>query len=252
MLAGYGSVRVLPKNGIKEEKRTRGLVKTLNLFDYSYSLTDAKKWLLKKRTSKEFGKIALTLKDLLLLDPMEDEIQQDLKENQVWILKNGKKQSLEQQSDGYKTVIALAVDIMAFFMRENVSFELAEGIVLIDELGTHLHPRWKMRIVTSLRTAFPKLQFIVTTHEPLCLRGLNEGEVVVLKRDYETREVETISDLPSPSDYRVDQLLTSEFFGLNSTSDPTVEATFNQYYRLLALSKLSNEESDQLKKMKAI
>jgi uncharacterized protein (TIGR02646 family) len=245
LLAGYGSVRVLPKNKIQEETRTRGSIKVLNLFDYSYSLTDAKKWLLKKNwSSSDFGKIALTLKDLLLLDPIKDEIQQDIKEKEIWILKNGKKESLEQQSDGYKTVIALAVDIMAFFMRENVSFELAEGIVLIDELGTHLHPRWKMRIVRSLRNAFPKLQFIVTTHEPLCLRGLNEGEVIVLTKDIDNN-ILPITELPDPSKFRVDQLLTSPFFGLSSAIAPETEELFSEYYALLA-----KEEKDRTRKDK--
>ena len=245
LLAGYGSVRVLPKKKIQEEIRTRGSIKVLNLFDYSYSLTDAKKWLLKKSwSSTDFGKIALTLKDLLLLDAIKDEIQQNLKEEEIWILKNGKKESLEQQSDGYKTVIALAVDIMAFFMRENVSFELAEGIVLIDELGTHLHPRWKMRIVKSLRNAFPKLQFIVTTHEPLCLRGLKEGEVIVLTKDIENNII-PITELPDPSKFRVDQLLTSPFFGLSSAIAPETEQLFNEYYALLA-----KEEKDRTRKDK--
>ncbi len=245
LLAGYGSVRVLPKNNIQEETRTRGSIKVLNLFDYSYSLTDAKKWLLKKNwTTSDFGKIALTLKDLLLLDSINDEINQDLKEKEIWILKNGEKQSLEQQSDGYKTVIALAVDIMAFFMRENVSFELAEGIVLIDELGTHLHPRWKMRIVKSLRNAFPKLQFIVTTHEPLCLRGLNEGEVVVLTKDIDDNII-PITELPDPSKFRVDQLLTSPFFGLSSAIAPETEQLFSEYYELLA-----KDEKDRTRKDK--
>lgn len=245
LLAGYGSVRVLPKNKIQEEIRTRSSIKVLNLFDYSYSLTDAKKWLLKKKWSfSDFGKIALTLKDLLLLDVIKDEIQQDLKEKEIWIFKNGKKESLEQQSDGYKTVIALAVDIMAFFMRENVSFELAEGIVLIDELGTHLHPRWKMRIVKSLRNAFPKLQFIVTTHEPLCLRGLNEGEVIVLTKDIDDN-ILPITELPDPSKFRVDQLLTSPFFGLSSAIAPETEQLFNEYYALLAKDEKNRTRKDK-------
>ncbi len=234
MIAGYGSVRVLPKGNIEEEQRTRSIIKVLNLFDYSYSLTDAKKWLLKKDwSSTEFGRIAVALKDLLLMDTEKDQIERDLKNGIIWIIRDGQKVSLEQQSDGYKTVIALAVDIMAFFMRENVSYDLAEGIVLIDELGTHLHPRWKMSIVKALRRAFRKLQFIVTTHEPLCLRGLYEGEVVVLTKD-SNQKIVSITELPDPSRFRVDQLLTSPFFGLNSAIDPDTEKKFDKYYSILA------------------
>ena len=50
--------------------------------------------------------------------------------------------------------------------------------MLLDEIDTHLHPTWKMQIVRGLRQMMPAMQFITPTHEPLCLRGLEEGEVV--------------------------------------------------------------------------
>jgi len=121
----------------------------------------------------------------------------------------------------------------------------AEGIVLLDEIGAHFHPAWKMRIVESMRRAFPGMQFIATTHDPLCLRGLGEGEVVVMRRD-QAQNVEVVCDLPSPSDFRVDQLLTSEFFGLHSTFEPEVEKDFDQYYALLALTARSADQEAML------
>jgi predicted ATP-binding protein involved in virulence len=105
--------------------------------------------------------------------------------------------------------------------------------VLIDELGAHLHPRWRMRIVPSLRQVFPRVQFLTSTHDPLCLRGLGDGEVVVVKRDADG-EVVAVTDLPSVAGLRVDQLLTSEHFGLNSTIDPELDALFAEYYLLKA------------------
>ena len=47
--------------------------------------------------------------------------------------------------------------------------ELAEGTVLIDEIDLHLHPRWQRIVLDGLRSAFPKLQFIVSTHSPQVL-----------------------------------------------------------------------------------
>lgn len=231
LLAGYGAVRVMPKGAIKSEPQSSSITRVKNLFDYSVALTDAKKWLLRKDWDKEqFDKIALALKDLLNLQN-EDHVFRKGKE--LYIQRNMRKELLEQQSDGYKTVIALAVDIMAFFMKQGVSFEVAEGIVLIDELGSHLHPRWKMRIVDGLRSAFPRIQFIVTTHEPLCLRGLKNGEVTVMLKNAE-EEIIPITELPDPSTLRVDQLLTSPFFGLSSAIDPEKEVLFNEYYAILA------------------
>ena len=90
---------------------------------------------------------------------------------------------LEDLSDGYQSVVALATDLMLSLLARWPSVDVAEGTVLIDELGAHLHPRWRMRIVTSLRQVFPRVQFLSSTHDPLCLRGLGDGEVVVVKRD---------------------------------------------------------------------
>jgi hypothetical protein len=120
----------------------------------------------------------------------------------------------------------------------------ATGIVLLDELGSHLHPRWKMEITGRLRRELPNVQFFVSTHEPLCLRGLFGGEVIRVRKTRPLR----VGDGPpppgavvlerverSPSDYRVDQLLTSEFFGLDTTIDPELDRRFQAYYRLLAM-----------------
>ena len=126
--------------------------------------------------------------------------------------------------------------------------DVAEGLVLLDEIGAHLHPRWKMRIVKSLRQVFPRVQFVATTHNPLCLRGLKENEVVVMRRNAEDQIV-ALTDLPPVEGLRVDQLLTSEHFGLNSTVDPEIDAMFDDYYRLLALRKRSPQQNEQLKEL---
>ncbi|MGZ4162603.1 MAG: hypothetical protein ACXVDB_00835, partial [Tumebacillaceae bacterium] len=59
-----------------------------------------------------------------------------------------------------------------------------------------------------------------------------------------------IKDLPSPEGYRSDQLLTSEFFGLNSTVDEETEKLFSDYYHLLALRELNEEQKQELDKFK--
>jgi predicted ATP-binding protein involved in virulence len=135
--------------------------------------------------------------------------------------------------------------------KDNLAFETAEGMILIDEIGTHLHPRWKMEVVNRLRKTFPKLQFIATTHEPLCLRGLGENEVIVLKKDNDD-EIIAVSDLPNPNEYRVDQLLTSEYFGLNSVMDFETEDLFNEYYALISKDKLNSEEQKRVEELSEI
>ncbi|AIM37566.1 hypothetical protein KO02_13365 [Sphingobacterium sp. ML3W] len=133
---------------------------------------------------------------------------------------------------------------MATLTSENVRFDLAEGMVLIDEIGTHLHPRWRMEVVSRLRKAFPKIRFIVTSHEPLCLRGLIEGETIVLTKN-EHKEIIALTELPDPSELRIDQILTSDFFGLKSTIDPQTEKLFDEYYKILALEEKDRSEEQK-------
>ncbi|MGJ1448624.1 AAA family ATPase [Sphingobacterium spiritivorum] len=152
-------------------------------------------------------------------------------------------------SDGYKSTITLAIDIMMKLSDVQSDMDKMSGIVLIDELGNQLHPRWQMRIVKQLREVFPNINFIISTHHPLCLRGAERGEILSLKNS--DNQIISNTELPDPSSLRVDQILASEFFGLSSLVDPEIEARFNRYYELLAKNKDITEEErieiDQLK-----
>ncbi len=104
-------------------------------------------------------------------------------------------------SDGYHVFIALVADIArrAVMLNEFDGAEAparVEGVVLVDELDLHLHPRWQRVALPSLRSAFPRLQFVVTTHSPQVLsssanrqvrrlvdRQLQERDVFVSGRD---------------------------------------------------------------------
>jgi predicted ATP-binding protein involved in virulence len=240
-LIAYGSIRLLPKNELKPEKGIFDGVKVGNLFDYTISLENATQWLLNVKKD-DFDKAAITIKDLMLL-PTDALLVKDHTHKQIMVKYPDKPaMAIDQLSDGYRSIYALAVDIIATLSSENISYDLAEGIILIDEIETHLHPRWKMQVVERLRYAFPKLQFIVSTHEPLCLRGLQKDEAVVLRQG-EVHEVVAVTDLPDPSKLRIDQILTSEFFGLKSTMDVRTEKIFEEYYSILA--KNQNDRSPE-------
>ncbi|MFK7749606.1 MAG: AAA family ATPase [Kordia sp.] len=243
-IIGYGSTRLLPIGNLQPEKEHPSYIKIKNLFDASISLSDAKEWFLNSNR-KTFNEVSKTLKNLLLLDDL-DSIKRSPKKKEIYIKyhHSGDQINIKHLSDGYKSIFAIAIDMIYTLSQENIVYELAEGIVLVDEIGTHLHPRWKMEIVERLRNTFPKIQFIITTHEPLCLRGLKGNEVVVLKRDEENAII-ALSDLPDPSSLRIDQLLTSEYFGLNSTMDIKTELLFKEYYELLALDASDRNDAQQ-------
>ncbi len=54
------------------------------------------------------------------------------------------------------------------------------GVVLIDELEVHLHPRWQRRVATDLKTIFPQIQFICTSHSPQVIGQLSPEEIRLL------------------------------------------------------------------------
>jgi uncharacterized protein (TIGR02646 family) len=246
-IIGYGATRLMENKRLKAED-AKSSVRIGNLFDPTIALHNANKWLT-KLDKVSFDYAARTLKKLLLLDDDDIILKSQDTADTVLVQHNKKVNTIEQMSDGYKAVIALAVDIMQTLQRQGTTMEEAKGIVLIDEIEAHLHPRWQMRIVKRFRDVFPYVQFIVTSHEPLCLRGMLKNETVVMRRD-ENRDVEYITDLPSPEDLKVEQLLTSEFFGLNSTTDPEVEDLFNEYYYLLALNERTNEQRERVEFLK--
>jgi len=244
VLLGYGATRLLPRDSEPTNHNVLSYVRLDNLYSPFSPLISAQAWLVEQST-RIFDLSARVLKDLLALDNDTLFFKQ---KGKVMVTLNGQRTPLSALSDGFKSVIALCIDILAVAIQLWGNPSNAEGIVLLDELDCHLHPTWKMRIVSALKRAFPEMQFICTTHDPLCLRGLGAGEVCVMQRDGES--INLLSDLPNPADFRVEQLLTSAFFGLNSTQDPENEAIFDEYYALLALPEKDREQSGRLEQLK--
>ena len=95
---------------------------------------------------------------------------------------DGRVASWSELSEGYHAFIALVADIARRAVILN-SFDGAyaparvEGVVLIDELDLHLHPRWQRVALPRLREAFPKLQFVVATHSPQVLSSAENRQV---------------------------------------------------------------------------
>ena len=202
-----------------------------SIFNADVALPDPSKWL-STIDDHRFNAAARALRIVLDLQ-RDDEIFRDLT-GRVMVKAHGRIAPLAQLSDGYRSLLAMIVDIMRSVMRTRSDLEYASGIVLIDEIEVHLHPRWKMRVVPALREAFPGLQFILTTHDPLCLRGMGKDEVKVIYRD-STGEVRLVEDLPDVSRLRVDQLLTSDLFGLNSATDPEMDRVTEELALLSAI-----------------
>lgn len=97
-------------------------------------------------------------------------------------LQNGSVSPWSELSDGCHVFLALVGDIArrAILLNEmdgHYAAERIEGVALIDEIDLHLHPRWQRVVIAGLRKAFPKLQFVVSTHSPQVLSSVENRQV---------------------------------------------------------------------------
>ena len=95
---------------------------------------------------------------------------------------------VDMLSDGLRNAIAMVADLAfrAYKLNPQLGKEAAlqtPGIALIDEVDMFLHPSWQQTILGSLRAAFPKLQFIVTTHSPQVLTTVPRDNIRILDQD---------------------------------------------------------------------
>lgn len=103
------------------------------------------------------------------------------------IKKDGERIAVNQLSDGEKCTLALFGDLSRRLALANPSLKNpnhGKGIVLIDEVELHMHPRWQRRIIPVLKRTFPNIQFIITTHSPQVLGEVGEGYKIYSMQKY--------------------------------------------------------------------
>lgn len=113
--------------------------------------------------------------------------------------KNGITLRIEQLSDGEKCLLAMMGDIARRLAIANPDSQeplLCGGIVLIDEVDLHMHPIWQQQIATILHKTFPNVQFILTTHSPLVIGGLDH-EFKVFELTSENNDVSVHEMVPA-------------------------------------------------------
>lgn len=226
----FGSTRLPPAPREHRDDRPRQ-ARLNNLFDPRHPLSLAEEWMadVKKVPARNFNFLASALRRLLEL---EDDDRLVRSAGTLAIRQSGLTLPMSEHSDGYRSIVAFVTDLMLNLSARWDSMQAAEGLVLVDELEVHLHPTWRMTVVDRLREVFPRLRFVITTHDPLCLRGAEPGEVHVLRRDEETREV-VVAQRDIPPGLTADGLLTGSWFGMATTLDDGTIALMREHGALL-------------------
>lgn len=152
-------------------------------------------------------------------------------------------------SDGCRSIYATVLDLIHNMAEVYGSDQLFEtdpngltviskpGVVLIDEIEAHLHPKWQREIPEWLKIHFPKVQFLVSTHSPLIAQAADPNGVFVLpSHDDEGREPRRLDE----HEYqllklrRAEKTLLGSAFGLQSTRSKWAVEQIQRWQRLNA------------------
>lgn len=162
----------------------------------------------------------------------------------------GKNMPLRDIADGYKSTFLWITDFLGWALSFNPqikTFKEIRGIVIIDELEEHLHPKWQKFIVEELRNSFPNVQFITTTHSPLIASSIvnkfdqkNKSRLIHLALQTNNK-VTSMNLNGTVTGLDVDQLLASRAFDYLTSYDEKVEKL------LLEASKIASKKKKSIK-----
>lgn len=159
---------------------------------------------------------------------------------------------LQELSLGYKTLIAWIVDFASrmFDRYPDSPNPLAEpAVCLVDEIDLHLHPTWQRKLIGYLTELFPNTQFIVTAHSPLVVQAATDANIVVLRREGDHVVID--NSVESLKGWSVDQILTSDLYGLVSERPPEYDDVLAERQRILSKSELTTKDKRRLRTLEA-
>ncbi|MDD5215703.1 MAG: AAA family ATPase [Methylococcales bacterium] len=231
IIYGYGTSRKMGNTSLTE---TENQDNTASLFDSSVVLTNVEEWLLqldyviKSNPNENATSSAKSMLQKILKVITSGLLPGVNNFSFVTDFVNGRAKNfvtaqmdygdipLRELGEGYQVTLAWILDLAKkMFIRykdsENPLHEPA--IVLVDEIDLHLHPEWQRKIISFLKTQFPRTQFIVTTHSPLIVQSAEDINLVLLKKE----ENHVVIEQPKLKTYRgwtVEEIL-SELMGLD-------------------------------------
>lgn len=114
-------------------------------------------------------------------------------------------------SDGFKSMINIVAEIAYRCIQLNgflgkAAVKKTPGIVMIDELDLYLHPHWQQHVLDDLQSAFPNIQFIVSTHSPFIVQSVDSNNIIALDTN--------VIPSSSPSNRGIEEIMVAEM-GLN-------------------------------------
>ncbi len=259
--AGYGAFRRLTRESqiiVPSLTQPARFTNFLTQFD-ERELSAVEHWLvhLDYRIVKQDDPQAKAQKELginainRVLEPVGAKFDSVTSEGRIMFQLGGQVVPTIGMSDGFRSILALAGDliwrlILAFPHSTDALNE--PGVVLIDELDIHLHPKWQREVASVLRQTFPNLQFFVATHSPLIAAGSGD-DALTLKFEQVDGSV-SVRPVENVSSMSVDKVLSSDAFNLVSPYSPETQNKINRYDTLRQRRKtLSGKEKGEYQRL---
>lgn len=252
-VVAYGASRRLNRDSeFSLKKRTSRFPRTANivsLFDLDAQLVSLADWAIDlDYTGKDVGvrTVKRALDSFLVENVKFKEIDREKKEL-MFSTPDGKV-PLSQMSDGYQNVASWVGDMMYRISETFRDFKdplKARGLLLIDEIDLHLHPKWQRQLHAFLANRIPNFQVIATTHSPLTAQQADENELYALRRV--NKNVELTQFNGAPNKMLLHQILMSPVFGLESDESLEVENVKSRIRETSLKTKKTNADRAMIK-----
>ena len=221
---GYGASRRVEKKdqvdlGSRKASSFSRAQRVQGLFQDAYSLVPLSAWLQRENKGRY-----VQVRNLInrLLEGSHYEFDGSIEDGEYLFEREGQKIPFPALSDGYRAFLGWVGDLLYHVCKTCPSGKKLvdnKGIVMIDEIDLHLHPEWQMTILPTLAMVLPKIQFIVTSHSPLLVGSLEWMNIILMAPgSHQSTEAKRVEFAVHGLD--ADQVLLTEFFGLESTRAP--------------------------------
>jgi len=225
-VVGYGATRRVERldsydSGARTKSRATRDLRVQGLFEESFSLIPLGSWLphLSTRNPGRYKQVENLLNKLL--SPGHYRFTGKQSKNGDYLFNRGKMPvPFQSLSDGYRAFVGWVADLLhhvCFGCPPARKLVESRGIVLVDEIDLHLHPKWQMQVIRTVARALPRMQFVFTSHSPLVAGSLEWMNIITLKVGATTNRTVAKRVKQSIHGLDADQILLSQFFGLEST-----------------------------------
>jgi predicted ATP-binding protein involved in virulence len=228
---GYGATRRVEKQdradmASRKQSSFARAQRIQSLFEEAYSLLPLSSWLpsFKSENPGRYKQVTNLINRVMGNDRYR--FTGEIEDNEYIFEKGGLRVPFPALSDGYRAYLGWICDLFYHICMTCPSgCKLVDnhGIVMVDEIDLHIHPKWQVNIIPILAKALPNIQFIVTSHSPLVVGSLEWMNIIIMSPGKnQTSNPKRIKEGIHGLD--ADQILLTNFFGMQSTRAPAKES----------------------------